>query len=122
MNEFDELVSRDGVLMAGRLGPDWRVAEHKSARLYTENPQAEEIMHWFFQAATMMFQAMAVTTEGTMIGGNFNPTSMLPVKGWTFFGGDYTIWLRVNRFAVAETAKVKSIDEVVRLLDEAGKK
>ena len=30
MSEFDELVSRDGVLLAGRVGPDWRVAEYKA--------------------------------------------------------------------------------------------
>ena len=29
MSELDELVSRHGVLMAGRFGPDWRVAEAK---------------------------------------------------------------------------------------------
>ncbi len=33
MSEFDELVSRKGVLVAGRFGPDWRVAEQKSAPL-----------------------------------------------------------------------------------------
>ena len=31
MSEFDELVSRHGVLMAGRFGPDWRVAESPDA-------------------------------------------------------------------------------------------
>ena len=35
MGEFDELVSRDGVLVAGRFGPDGRVAEHKSTSLFT---------------------------------------------------------------------------------------
>ena len=33
MSEFDELVSRKGVLVAGRFGPDWSVAEQKSASL-----------------------------------------------------------------------------------------
>jgi len=36
MGEFDELVSRQGVLVAGRLGPDWRVAEHKSTSLFID--------------------------------------------------------------------------------------
>ena len=34
MSEFDELVARPGVLMAGRFGPDGRVAEHKTTGLY----------------------------------------------------------------------------------------
>lgn len=36
MSELDELVSRHGVLMAGRFGPDWRVAETKSKGLFVE--------------------------------------------------------------------------------------
>jgi hypothetical protein len=38
MSEFDELVASPGVLMAGRFGADGRVAEHKTAGLYVENP------------------------------------------------------------------------------------
>ena len=45
MNEFDDLVSRPGVVMAGRLGPDGRVPEHKSEGLYIENPAALEMAH-----------------------------------------------------------------------------
>ena len=40
MNEFDELISLDGILMAGRFDPDWRIAEYKSASLVVANPQA----------------------------------------------------------------------------------
>ena len=40
MNEIDELVSRPGVLMAGRLGPDGRIAEHKETGLYVACPSA----------------------------------------------------------------------------------
>ena len=47
MSEFDKLVSRPGVIMAGRLGPDGRVAEHKSEGLYIESPAALEMAHWF---------------------------------------------------------------------------
>jgi roadblock/LC7 domain-containing protein len=43
MSEFDELVSRDGVLMAGRFGPDWRVAETKSKGMFVEFPPAIEV-------------------------------------------------------------------------------
>ena len=38
MGEFDELVSHHGVLVAGRFGPDWRIAEHKSEFLLIEVP------------------------------------------------------------------------------------
>ena len=47
MGEFDELVKRHGVLVAGRLGPDWRVAEHKSTSLFIEIPQVFEMMTSF---------------------------------------------------------------------------
>jgi roadblock/LC7 domain-containing protein len=120
VNEFDKLVSRPGVLMAGRLGPDWRIAEHKSKGLLVENRPAMELTHWFFEAVTMMFQAMAFTTEGMKLGGSFNPTSMMPVRGWAFFGGDYTIVVRGHRFVLAETAKVDSLDELRRVLGEDG--
>jgi roadblock/LC7 domain-containing protein len=36
MSEFGELVARPGLLMAGRFGPDGRVAEHKTTGLYIE--------------------------------------------------------------------------------------
>jgi roadblock/LC7 domain-containing protein len=40
MSELDELLLRGGVLMAGRFGPDWRVAESKSRGLFVEFPPA----------------------------------------------------------------------------------
>ena len=40
MGEFDQLVASPGVLMAGRIGPDGRFAEHKTKGLYFENPAA----------------------------------------------------------------------------------
>ena len=36
MSEYGELVARPGVLMAGRLGADGRVAEHTTTGLYIE--------------------------------------------------------------------------------------
>ena len=59
MSKFDDLVSRHGVIMAGRLGPDGRVAEHKSEGLYLEVPAALEMAHWFTSSATAMFASMA---------------------------------------------------------------
>ena len=42
MAEFDESVSCDGVIVAGRIGSDWRVAEHKAVGLFIEVPSAFE--------------------------------------------------------------------------------
>ena len=50
MGEFDGLVSGDGVLMAGRFGPDWRVAETKSGGLFIEYPAALGVMGSFCAA------------------------------------------------------------------------
>lgn len=60
MSELDELVSRDGVLLAGRFGPDWRVAEHKIASLFIEYPPAFEMRGLFCAAIQMTLNSMAV--------------------------------------------------------------
>jgi roadblock/LC7 domain-containing protein len=44
VSEFDELVSLDGILIAGRFDPDWRIAEYKGAWLLAPNPQALQMM------------------------------------------------------------------------------
>ena len=59
MSELDDLVAIDGVLMAGRFGRDWSIAEHKSKALYLENPAATEMAQWFCAAITMMLSSMA---------------------------------------------------------------
>jgi roadblock/LC7 domain-containing protein len=41
----------------------------------------------------------------------FDQSSWLPVKGWSYTGGDYAIVVRGDRFAIAERAKVGSLDE-----------
>ncbi len=60
MGEFDELVSRHGVLVAGRLGPDWRVAEHKSTGLFVEIPQVFEMVTSFCASIQMTLNTMAL--------------------------------------------------------------
>ena len=55
MSEFDELVSRDGVLIAGRFGPDGRIAEHKSTGLFIEYPPALDMALWCCTAVFAMF-------------------------------------------------------------------
>lgn len=117
MSEFDELLSRDGVVMAGRFGPGWRIADHKSRGLFIENPAAMELAHRFCAALTMMFDSMALAMDSVTRTG-FDTASWRPLKGWSFRGGDYSIVVRGDRFVFAETKKVKSFDELRRLLGE----
>ena len=113
MSEFDELVSRRGVLMAGRFGPDWRVAETKSKGLFVELPQAIEVMGSFCAAIQSMFDALAVAMSG------FSPSAWTPVHGWAASGGSYSVAVHGDRFVVVETDKVGSFDELRRLLQAA---
>jgi roadblock/LC7 domain-containing protein len=115
MSELDDLVASPGVLMAGRFGPDGRVAEHKSRGLYVEIPALTELAQWFCAAITTMFGSMAHAVDLVEQGG-FNQTSWLPVRSWTYSGGDYVIAVYSERFVIAERAKLASLDELNRLL------
>jgi len=115
VSELDELIARPGVLMAGRFGPDGRIAEHKTRGLYVENPAATGMAQWFCAAITTMFGSMAYAID-TMIQSDWNETSWLPVGSWTYSGGDYTIIVEGSRFVIAEHAKLGSLDELSRLL------
>jgi len=116
VSEFDDLVSLDGIIMAGRFDADWGIAEYKSASFLLADPQALQMAQWFCAAVSTMFNAMALTVDSVRPGGTFNTSSWLPLKSWTFSGGDYSIAVDRNRFVVAETVKIKSFDELVRLL------
>jgi roadblock/LC7 domain-containing protein len=111
MSEFDDLVSRPGVIMAGRIGPDGRVAEHKSTAFYVEPPWALEMAHWFTTAATAMFAAMAAALDGVTTAGSWRP-----IKTWMYIGGDYALAVHGAYFVVGESAKVGSFDEIAGLL------
>lgn len=115
MNELDELVARPGVLMAGRFAPDGRVAAHKTAGLYVENPALTGIAQWFCAAVTTMFGSMAYAVD-TVNQGGFNQTSWLPVQSWIYSGGDYAIAVHGDRFLIAERAKLGSLDDLNELL------
>jgi roadblock/LC7 domain-containing protein len=115
VSEFDELIALDGVIMAGRLGPDGRVEEYKAHALYVANPAAAEMARWFCAAITMMLQSMAHAIDSVTRTG-WDQTSWLPVKGWAVSGGDYTIAMRGDRFVIAARDKIGSLDEVSRLL------
>jgi roadblock/LC7 domain-containing protein len=113
MSEFDELVASPGVLMAGRFGPDGRVAEHKAASLYV--PAMIGIMQWFCTAITTMLGSMAYAVDVVDQSG-FDETSWLPVRSWTYTGGNYVIVVYGDRFIIAERAKIGSLDELSDLL------
>lgn len=74
MSEFDELVASPGVLMAGRFGPDGRIAEHKSKSLYVAVPASAAMAQWFCAAISMMFRSMAHVVD-LMDQSGFNQTS-----------------------------------------------
>ena len=116
-SEFDQLISRDGVLLAGRIGPDWRIAEHKSKGMFFENPQAVEMAQRFWAAVTMLFNSMAFAMD-SIRDTAFDQTSLLPQVGWTFSGKDYAIAVHGDRFVFGETEKIGSLDELRRLLGE----
>ena len=113
MSELDELVASPGVLMAGRFGPDGRVAEQKTTSLYV--PEMTGIMQWFCAAITTMLGSMAYAVDIVEQSG-FNQTSWLPVRSWTYAGGDYVIAVYGDRFMIAERAKLGSLDELNRML------
>jgi roadblock/LC7 domain-containing protein len=115
MSEFDELVASPGVLMAGRFGPDGRVAEHKTGGLYVENPTMTGMAQWFCAAVTTMFGSMAYAVD-TLNQSGFNQTSWLPVQSWIYSGGNYVIAVYGDRFVIAERARLGSLDELNRLL------
>jgi roadblock/LC7 domain-containing protein len=112
MGEFDELVSRRGVLVAGRLGPDWRVAEHKSTSLFLEIPQVFEMMASFCASIQMTLNTMALAlTRVSPV-----PETWWPVKGWGASIGAYSFALLGNRFVIGQTEDIRSIDELLDLL------
>jgi roadblock/LC7 domain-containing protein len=115
MSELDELVTRPGVLMAGRFGPDGRVAEYKTTGLYVENPALTGVAQWFCAAVTAMFGSMAYAVD-TLNQSGFNQTGWLPVHSWHYSGGDYVIAVHGDRFLIAEGAKLRNLDELNELL------
>jgi roadblock/LC7 domain-containing protein len=115
MSELAELVAHPGVLMAGRFGPDGRIAEHKTTGLYIENPVLTGIAQWFCAAVTTTFGSMAYAVD-TLNQSGFNQTGWLPVRSWTYSGGDYVIGVYGDRFLIAERARLGSLDELSQLL------
>jgi roadblock/LC7 domain-containing protein len=116
VSEFDELVAVDGVLMAGRFGPDGRVAEYKANPWFVRNPVTAEMAHWFCTSITMMFGSMAYAIDVVTRTG-FDLPSWLPMKAWAYTGGAYMIAVRGDRFIIAERDKLASLDELDRIDD-----
>ena len=96
MSEFDELVSRKGVLVAGRFGPDWSVAEQKSAWLVIEEPQAIAMISSFCASIQTMLNTMAFAMT------NVTVVSWQPLKGWGVSSGAYSFAMHGDRFALAK--------------------
>ena len=117
MSEVDDLVKLDGVLVAGRFGPDGSIAEHQSHALFVEVPRMLEMARWFCAAATMMFKSMAFAVD-TARGPGFDTTSWLPEKGWAYWGGDFAVVVYGDRFVFAEAEKIHSLDELFRLVQQ----
>ena len=115
MSELDDLLSADGVFMAGRFGPDGRIAEQKGKGLYVEIPAITGMTQWFCDAINMMFSSMAYAID-SMTQSGFNETSWLPVRSWTYSGGDYVIAVSGDRFLIAERARLGSLDDLSQLL------
>ncbi len=101
MSELDELVALKGVLMAGRFGPDWQVAEHKYTSLFYA--EAIGVMGSFCSTIQMMFNTMGVALEG------FTASTWLPVHGWMVSGGDYSIYVHGDRLVMVQTEHVASL-------------
>jgi roadblock/LC7 domain-containing protein len=116
VSELNDLASLDGIIMAGRFDPDWRIAEYKSASLVVANPQALQMAQWYCSAVSTIFTSVAFAVDSVRASGTFDTTSWLPLRSWRFSGGDYSIAVDGNLFVIAETAKIKSFDERVRLL------
>ena len=116
MSEFDELVKQPGVLMAGRFGPDGRVAEHKETGLYFAVPGAMQMGTWFCSSVTQLFRTMGAVLTEVYHGSQFDTTSWLPVSSWMFVGGDYAIAVVGDKFVFAESAKIDSLDKLRELV------
>ncbi len=112
MGEFDELVSRKGVLVAGRFGPDWRVAEHKSTSLFLEEPQVFEMMSSFCATIQMTLGTMALAMSRV----SPVPDTWQPVNGWGASIGAYSFAVHGDRFAIGQTKSLGSIDDLLELL------
>ena len=110
MTEIDDLIAVKGVMIAGRFGPDWSLAEHKIQPLFIEVPAAMSVLGTFCAAIQSMLTALA-----TSLGG-LTPAHWSPVHGWTASGGEYTIAVEGSRFIIADTSQLGSLDDVRRLL------
>lgn len=110
MSEFDDLVARDGVLMAGRFGPDGRLADHKGVGLLVEDPRTIEMMSSCCAAIQMMLDTMSVAMS------NVSTVSWRPLKSWALSSGVYSFAMHGDRFVLAETEKLGSIDVLLGLL------
>jgi roadblock/LC7 domain-containing protein len=85
------------------------------AGLFVESPAALEMARAFCSAITMVFNSMAFAADSITRTG-FDPSTWLPQPGWAFTGGDYSIAVHGDRFVIGESKKIRSFDELSRML------
>lgn len=110
MSEIEELIKKRGVLVAGRFGPNFQIAEQQITGFLIESPKVAEYVGRLCATASTMFSTLAFAAEG------FAPTSWEPVKAWACSGGPYTIAMVGDRYVVAQTELIESFDELIGLL------
>jgi roadblock/LC7 domain-containing protein len=117
MGEHDELLSKKGVLVTGRFGPNWQIVEHEGVHLFFEQPGGWDIAQWFSAAIAQMLDALFFATD-RMLGhaSSLDPMSWTPMSGWTIYGKDYAMLVQGDRFLFAEHKNVESFDELTGLL------
>jgi len=83
MATLDELAQIDGVVVAFEFTADGKLLDHKADA--TTSPEVAAMAAQFCAAVTMSFDTVAKAFS------NMTNASWLPLQGWVYSGGDYTV-------------------------------
>ena len=83
--------------------------------MFIESPTALEMLSNCCASIHMMFNVMAVGMTDVAMS-DASVASWKPVKGWAVSSGDYLFAMHGDRFVLAETKKLGSIDELLDML------